>query len=112
MANSDSGTVSVIPTATYTVTATIGVGEQPANVAVNPSGIYAYVTNVGSNSVSVISLALLPAIVSGSDATATNSYSAQDVTLSATVTSPNGTVDAGTVTFTVTRNGATVEVGS
>ena len=43
--NSGSNTVSVISTATNTVTATITVGSDPYGVAVTPNGEYAYVTN-------------------------------------------------------------------
>ena len=43
------GTVSVISTATNTVTATITVGGHPDGVAVNPAGTSAYVANDGSN---------------------------------------------------------------
>jgi YVTN family beta-propeller protein len=53
--NSDS--VSVINTASNTVTATITVGDGPAGVAVSPDGTRAYVTNFGSDAVSVINTA-------------------------------------------------------
>ena len=43
--------------AANTVTATVTVGSEPGGVAVTPNGAYAYVTNLGSNSVSVISTA-------------------------------------------------------
>lgn len=46
--------VSVIDTATYSVVATIPVGQYPAGVAVTPNGAFAYVANFNSNSVSVI----------------------------------------------------------
>ena len=52
VANSVSGTVSVISAATNAVTATITVGGSPSNVAINGTNVY--VTNTGSNSVSVI----------------------------------------------------------
>ena len=42
------GTVSVINTATNTVTATVTVESGPFGVAVTPNGTYAYVTNSGS----------------------------------------------------------------
>src|ERR1035437_6916096 len=58
------GTVSVISTATNTVTATISAGFgslsstiSPNYVAITPSGAYAYVTSDATNSVSVISTA-------------------------------------------------------
>jgi YVTN family beta-propeller protein len=53
----DTGTVSVISTATNKVTSTISVGLDPAGVAVTPNGAYVYVTNYNSRSVSVISAA-------------------------------------------------------
>jgi DNA-binding beta-propeller fold protein YncE len=46
--------VSVIDTASNTVTATIPVGRRPAAVAISPDGHHAYVTNTDSSSVSVI----------------------------------------------------------
>jgi len=49
-------TVSVIDTATNTVSATITVGNNPFGVAVNPAGTYAYVSNLFGNTVSVIAL--------------------------------------------------------
>jgi YVTN family beta-propeller protein len=49
-----SDSVSVIDTATNTVTATIAVGDNPFGVAVNPAGTRTYVTNQNSDSVSVI----------------------------------------------------------
>ena len=54
VANYNSNTVSVINTATNTVTATVAVGTHPEAIAV--SGGYAYVTNSGSSNVSVINL--------------------------------------------------------
>jgi DNA-binding beta-propeller fold protein YncE len=39
-----------------TVTATIGVGDDPEGVAVNPAGTRAYVTNYNDGTVSVINL--------------------------------------------------------
>ncbi len=55
--NYGSNTVSVIDTATNTVTATIPVGIDPYGVAVTPDGSKVYVANVGSNTVSVIDTA-------------------------------------------------------
>src|SRR6266849_7651759 len=49
--------VSVIDTATYSVVATIPVGNYPAGVAITPNGAFAYVANFNSNSVSVIDTA-------------------------------------------------------
>jgi YVTN family beta-propeller protein len=54
VANEHSNTVSVIATATNTVTATIAVGDVPIGVAVAPDSSKVYVTNFGSNTVSVI----------------------------------------------------------
>ena len=49
--------MSVINTATNTVTATIAVGAAPDAVAVSPDGSLAYVANRNSNTVSVINTA-------------------------------------------------------
>src|SRR5947199_4207491 len=49
-----SGSVSVINTATYNVVATVPVGQYPAGVAVTPDGAFSYVANFNSNTVSVI----------------------------------------------------------
>ena len=50
----DYDTVSVIDTATNTVTDTINVGVWPEGIAINPAGTRVYVTNIYSNDVSVI----------------------------------------------------------
>jgi YVTN family beta-propeller protein len=55
--NSGDNTVSVIDTATNTVTATVTVGALPFGVAVTPDGARVYVTNFGSDNVSVIDTA-------------------------------------------------------
>jgi len=60
--NSGSSSVSVIDTATNTVTATVGVGGRPVAVAITPNGARAYVANSNSNSVSVINTATNTAI--------------------------------------------------
>ena len=52
---SGSNTVSVIDPATNTVVATIPVGDSPYGVAINPTNGLVYVTNVHSNTVSVVS---------------------------------------------------------
>jgi YVTN family beta-propeller protein len=57
VANGSSNTVSVIDTATNTVTATVAVGAAPFAVAVTPDGTHAYVANSASNNVSVIATA-------------------------------------------------------
>jgi len=54
-----SGTVSVIDTATNTVTATVAVGTGPFGAVVTPAGTLVYVANGGDNSVSVIDLKTL-----------------------------------------------------
>ena len=46
--------MSVINTATNTVTATITVGSGPISVAVSPDGTRAYTANLSANTVSVI----------------------------------------------------------
>jgi YVTN family beta-propeller protein len=55
--NLNDGTVSVIDTATNTVTATVFVGTFPNGVAVTPDGAHVYVANIFGNSVSVIDTA-------------------------------------------------------
>ncbi|MBI1929569.1 carboxypeptidase regulatory-like domain-containing protein, partial [Candidatus Poribacteria bacterium] len=57
VANELSNTVSVIDTATHTVTDTVPVGSYPYGVAVHPSGSTVYVANELSNTVSVIDTA-------------------------------------------------------
>ncbi|WP_284234960.1 YVTN family beta-propeller repeat protein [Mycobacterium antarcticum] len=57
VANVGDGTVSVIDTATDTVTNIVTVGIDPFGVAVSPSGTRAYVTNFGEDTVSVIDTA-------------------------------------------------------
>jgi YVTN family beta-propeller protein len=52
--NAGAKSVSVIDTATNTVSATVGVEFIPVHVFISPDGVHAYVTNAGSNSVSVI----------------------------------------------------------
>jgi YVTN family beta-propeller protein len=54
VADQGSTTVSVVDTATDTVSATIGVAGQPTDVAVSPDGKRAYVTNQSRDIVSVI----------------------------------------------------------
>jgi YVTN family beta-propeller protein len=60
VANSGSfnpSTVSVIDTATNTVSATVPVGNGPVGVAVKPDGSKVYVANEGANTVSVLDTA-------------------------------------------------------
>jgi YVTN family beta-propeller protein len=55
--NSDSGSVSVINTATQEVLATVPVGSYPEHMAITPDGTQVYVVNFGSANVSVIDTA-------------------------------------------------------
>src|SRR5271170_2085904 len=55
--NVGDNTVSVINTATNTVSATIVVGTTPVGVAVTPDGNKVYITNLNDNNVSVINTA-------------------------------------------------------
>src|ERR1700682_4719506 len=55
--NTNANTVSVIDTASNTVTATVTVGTFPYGVAINPAGTRVYVTNQLANSVSVLDTA-------------------------------------------------------
>ena len=57
VANGGDNTVSIIDTATNTVTAAVPVGGFPTAIAVTPNGAFAYVANSGSNTVSVINMA-------------------------------------------------------
>jgi YVTN family beta-propeller protein len=57
IANHLSDNVSVINTATNTVTATVNVGSYPLGVSVSPDGTKVYVANIASNNVSVINTA-------------------------------------------------------
>jgi YVTN family beta-propeller protein len=54
VSNPSHNTVSVINTATNTISATIPVGASPYGVAINPAGTFAYVANLNDNTVSVI----------------------------------------------------------
>jgi len=57
VAQESANTVSVIDTATNTITATVPVGSTPRGVAITPSGTSAYAVNSLSNTVSVIDIA-------------------------------------------------------
>lgn len=57
ISNYGSNNLSVINTATNTVTATVATGMWPYSCAVTPNGTKAYVTNFGSNTISVINTA-------------------------------------------------------
>jgi YVTN family beta-propeller protein len=57
VANQNSGTVSVIDTATNAVIATVRVGVEPNGVAVSPDGGRVYIANGASGTVSVIATA-------------------------------------------------------
>src|SRR4051812_39211857 len=54
--NKNSNTLSFINTASMKAEASVGVGRQPHEMAINPARTKAYVSNVGANSVSVIDL--------------------------------------------------------
>ena len=60
--NTVSDTVSVIDTATNTVTTTMNVGSGPYGVASNLAGTKVYVANSRSNNVSVIDIATNPGL--------------------------------------------------
>jgi YVTN family beta-propeller protein len=57
VANSESDNVSVIGTATNSVSATVPVGDGPVGVTITPDGALAYVANTNSHNVSVIDAA-------------------------------------------------------
>jgi YVTN family beta-propeller protein len=113
--NQSDGTVSVIDTATNTVTATIAVGNQPNAVAVNATTGRFYVTNQADGTVSVIDAAtntIVATISTGSEpfgvavnATTGFVYVTHTGTPSDPAGSPSGTVsviDAATNTVTGT----------
>ena len=81
VANSANGTVSVINTATNTVTKTLTVGSNPYAVTLTPSGSFAYITNGNSSSVSIINTN--SNTVTGTIGVGTNPYGI--------ATSPDGT---------------------
>src|SRR6266571_4416429 len=71
--NSSSSSVSVVDTATNTVTATVGVEDRPIGIAFTPDRSRVYVANSFSNSVSVIETAtntVIDTINIGRDSTA------------------------------------------
>ena len=51
-----STTVSIVDAATFTVVSTIETGDGAHGVVVDPSGRYAYITNIYENTVSVIDI--------------------------------------------------------
>jgi YVTN family beta-propeller protein len=71
VANSGANTVSVISTATNTVTATVTVGNNPRGLAITAAGDIVYVANSGSGTVSRI-------------ATATNTLTGSAITVGGT----------------------------
>ena len=114
--NSGSSSVSVINTATNTVTGTVGVGGRPIGVAFTPDGSRAYVANSESNSVSVINTSTQTVIATigvgsfpqglaitpdGSRAWASNSNSASVIdTATNTVIATIGGIGTGGFAFT------------
>ena len=57
VSNSDGGSVSVIDTASNTVTANIPVGQLPAGIAFSPDGATAYVADFADGAVTPVGLA-------------------------------------------------------
>jgi YVTN family beta-propeller protein len=49
--NQGSNTVSVIDTATGTVSSPVKIGNSPTGVAITPNGAYAHVTNIGTDTI-------------------------------------------------------------
>src|SRR5262249_48322979 len=64
------GGVSIISTATNTVTTTVIVGNQPSGIAFTPNGAFAYVANFVGSSVSVIDTATTTVVATISSASA------------------------------------------
>ena len=121
--NFGSDSISVINTATNTVTTTIKVGNSPIGVAITPNGAYAYVTNEVSGSVSVINTATntvtttikvgnAPAGVAitpnGARAYVTNQYSGSVSVINTATNTVTATITVGTNPYgvAVTPNGA------
>jgi YVTN family beta-propeller protein len=92
--NTGNNTVSVINTATNTVTATIAVGLHPIGVAVTPDGSKVYVANDYSNTVSVIDTA-------SNTVTATIPVSVSPIGVAVTPDGSKVYVASYTATFTV-----------
>jgi YVTN family beta-propeller protein len=126
--NLNDGTVSVIDTASNTVTATVSVGTFPNGVAVTPDGARVYVANIFGNSVSVIDTATnivttVPVgpfpfgVAVSPDGARVYVANEGDGTVSVIDTASNGviatvTVGGGPVGVAVTPNGARVYVGN
>jgi hypothetical protein len=83
-------------TAVYTVPAGTAAGSYPISAAYTAGANFS-----GSTGTSSLTVSPGATTTTSASATATSSASTQPVTLSATVTSTAGTVNAGTVTFTV-----------
>jgi YVTN family beta-propeller protein len=119
IANSVSDNVSVIDTATNTVTATIPVGNSPEGVAVSPDGSKVYVANYDSNTLSVINTATntvtatIPVGVSPSGVAVTPDGTKVYVA-NEDIAHPSGIVGPGTVSVIATAANtvtATIPVG-
>jgi YVTN family beta-propeller protein len=74
VSNTEGNTVSVIDPATQSVITTITVGDEPRNLAPNPSGSRVYVPNRSSNSVSVIDTANNTVVATVTDASFDEPY--------------------------------------
>ncbi|TVL91300.1 IPT/TIG domain-containing protein [Streptomyces sp. SAJ15] len=98
--NSGGDTVSVIDTATNTVTGTVTVGAAPWGVAIHPDGTRAYVTNSTAGTVSVINTTTNTVIatitVGGTRAYVTNSTAGTVSLINTTTNTVIATITVGT----------------
>jgi uncharacterized repeat protein (TIGR01451 family) len=90
------------------ITVTVSVAAGAASPQVNRASVAEAGIQLGATSDSTVIQALGTSSVTASSATATYSRNDQNVTLTATVTTPGGPVNAGTVSFTVTGIGTVV----
>jgi YVTN family beta-propeller protein len=87
VANSGSNTVSVIATASNTVTATVTVGSNPRGLAITAAGDLVYVANSGCDWTPATRVSGCPAAGAGSVsriATATNTLAGSNITVGST----------------------------
>ena len=100
-----SGTVAAgAASATFVLPAATPTGVYQITATYNAAGGFA----TSSDNTHTLTVGTSPTITTAADATATSSTVNQNITLTATVVSSGGTVNVGTVTFTVSRGGTTI----